>query len=53
MADDVINLTSYLQLTPKAMTDREKRGQMKIQKSEYLQNEKSLLDEIKKDFSQF
>ena len=32
------------------MADREKRGKTKIQKLEYLKNEKSFLDEIKKTF---
>ena len=30
------------------MADREKEGKMEIQKFEYLDNEKSFLDEIKK-----
>ena len=29
------------------MSDREKKGKMEIQKFEYLENEKSFLDEIK------
>ena len=33
------------------MADRENEWRMAIQKPEYLENEKSLLDEIKKDFS--
>ena len=32
------------------MVDREKEGKTKIQKFEYLANEKSFLDEIKKTF---
>ena len=32
------------------MADREKRGKTKIQKLEYLKNENSFLDEIKKTF---
>ena len=31
----------------------EKDGNVEIQKLEYLENEKSFLDEIEKDFSQF
>ena len=35
------------------MADREKRGKTKIQKIEYLENEKSFLDEIKNVFIVF
>ena len=35
------------------MTDREKNGKMKIQKFEYLENEKSFLDETKNIFHSF
>ena len=36
------------------MADRgEKKGKMKIQKSEYLENEKSFLDKILKKFHSF
>ena len=35
------------------MADREKKGKMEIQKFEYLKNEKSFLDEIKKIFHSF
>ena len=33
------------------MADREKKGKTKIQKFKYLENEKSVLYEIKKHFS--
>ena len=32
------------------MTDKEKKGKAVTQKSEYLENEKSFLDEIKSNF---
>ena len=32
------------------MAEREKEGKMELQKSEFLENEKSFLDEIKKTF---
>ena len=35
------------------MADREKKGEAKIQKSEYLMNEKSFLDEIRNIFHSF
>ena len=35
------------------MPHRGKKGKMHIQKSEYLENEKSLLDEIKNTFHSF
>ena len=35
------------------MADREKKGKMGIQKCEYLENEKSFLDEIKSIFHSF
>ena len=35
------------------MADREKEGQTEIQKSEYLENEKSFLDEIRNIFHRF
>ena len=35
------------------MADREKKGKTKIQKPEYLENEKSFLDEIKNIFHIF
>ena len=43
--------TIYLQSPFKAMAEKE--GRTEIQKLEYLKNEKSFLDEIKKHFSQF
>ena len=48
--NDVINFKIYLRSTSKAMADR---GGDKIQKSEYLENEKSFLDEIKNIFHSF
>ena len=50
---DVINFKMYLQTTLKAMADREKKRGRKIQKYEYLENEKSFLDEIKSIFHSF
>ena len=41
----------FLQSTSKALDHREKGGKTKIQKFEYLENEKSFLHEIKKTFS--
>ena len=35
------------------MADGKKEGKMEIQRSEYLENEKNFLDEIKKHFSVF
>ena len=35
------------------MADREKEGKMEIQKSEYLENKKSILDEIKSIFHNY
>ena len=44
----------FLGSTSKAMADREqKEGKMKIQTFEYLDNEKSFLDEIKTIFHSF
>ena len=43
--------TIYLQSPFKAMAEKE--GRTEIQKLEYLKNEKSFSDEIKKHFSQF
>ena len=43
-----MNCKIYLRLSCKAMADREKKvGAMETQKFEYLENEKSYLDEIK------
>ena len=51
---DVINFNIYLRSTSKAMTDREKKEwKTEIQKFEYLENEKSLLDEVKNIFPSF
>ena len=46
------NFKIYLRSTSKAMVDRE-GGETEIQKSEYLENEKSVLDEIKNFFHSF
>ena len=52
--NDVINLKIFLESTSKAMADTEKKaGKTKIQKFEYLENEKSFLDEIKNIFHGF
>ena len=51
---DVINFKIYLKSSSQAMADREKkRGRVEIQKFEYLENEKSFLDEIKNIFHSF
>ena len=42
--DDIVNFKIYPGSSSKAIADREK---MEIQKFEYLENEKSFLDEIK------
>ena len=47
-ADDVINFKIYLKTTSKAMADGEKkRKRREYKKFEYLENEKSFLDEKK------
>ena len=51
--DDVINFKTYLQSTSIAMADGKKEGKTEIQKLEYLENEKSFLDEIKNIFHSF
>ena len=48
--DDVINFKVYLGSSSRSMADGEKEGKMEIQKSEYLENEKNFLDEIKNIF---
>ena len=53
MVDDVITFKIYLGSTSKAMADRKKEGKMEIQKLEYLENEKSFVDEIKNIFIVF
>ena len=45
----ILNLESI----SKAMADRKKREKEKIEKSEYLKNNKSFLDEIKNIFHNF
>ena len=49
------NFKIFLESTSKAMADRrgKKEGKVKIQKFEYLENEKSFLDEIKNIFHSF
>ena len=47
--NDVINFKIYLQSTSKVMAGMGKERKMKIQKPEYLKNEKSFLYDIKKD----
>ena len=49
---DIDDCKIFLVSTSKAMVDRDKKGK-KILKLEYLENEKSSLDEIKKHFLQF
>ena len=47
----LMNFKIYLWLSPKAIADRQKNGgETEIQKCEYLENEKSFLDEIKNIF---
>ena len=48
-----VNFKIHFQSTSKAMTDRGKNGKTGIQKSEYLENEKSFLNEIKNIFHSF
>ena len=45
-------MTSYLLSACKAMADREKMSERRKYKIEYIQNEKSFLDETKNIFSQ-
>ena len=47
---DAIKFKIYLRSSSKAMADREKRGKTNKQKFEYLENEKSFLDEIESIF---
>ena len=51
--DDVINFKIFLGSNSKAMAEREKKKKAKIQKFEYLMNEKKFLDEIKNIFHSF
>ena len=52
--DEVKNFEIYLPSTSEAMADREKKeAKMEIQKFEYLENEKSVLDELKSIFHSF
>ena len=37
--------------SPKAITYREKKGKVEIQKLEYLENKQSFLDEIKSNYN--
>ena len=48
-----MNFKIFLGSTSKAMADREKREEKKIQKFEYLENERSFLDERKTFFKVF
>ena len=49
-----MNFKIFFQSASKAMADRKKKeGKMKIQKFEYLENEKSFLDETKNIFHSF
>ena len=48
--DDVINFKIFLRSAYKAMVDREKK---RIQTFQYLDSEKSFLDEIKNTFDSF
>ena len=48
-----MNFKIVLGSTSKAMADREKKGKTKIEKYEYLKNEKSFLDETKNNFYSF
>ena len=48
--DGIINFKIYHRSTSNAMDDR---GKTEIQKPEYLENEKRLLDEIKNIFHSF
>ena len=48
-----MNFNINLGLSSKAMSDREKWGKTEIQKFEYLENNKSFLDEIKNIFHSF
>ena len=50
---DFIDFWIFHSSTSKAMADREKETKTKIQKLEYLVNEKSFLDEIKNIFHSF
>ena len=52
-ADDIINFRIFFGSTSQAMADSGKKGKTKIQKFEYLENEKSFLDEIKNIFLNF
>ena len=51
--DDIVNFKIYIQSTSKAMADWGEKGRTEIQKSEYLENEKNFLDEIKNIFQSF
>ena len=44
---DVTHFKTYFRSFSKAMSDRERKGEMEIQKFEYLENERSFLDKIK------
>ena len=53
IVDDVINFKIYkiyLRSTSKTMAEKGKKRRRQIEKSEYLENKKSILDEIKNIF---
>ena len=49
----IINFKIYLRSTSRQWLTGKKEGKMEIQKFEYLENEKSYLDEIKSIFHSF
>ena len=51
--DNAINFKIYFGSSSQGMADREKEGKVEIQKFEYLENEKSFLEEIKNIFHSF
>ena len=56
IVDDVINFKIYkiyLRSTSKTMAEKGKKRRRQIEKSEYLENKKSILDEIKNIFHSF
>ena len=53
MVDDVINFKIILDQPLKQWLTGRKEGKVEIQKLEYLENEKSFLDEIKSIFHSF
>ena len=51
--DDVIKFKIFLESASEAMNDKKKDGKTETQKFEYLENEKSFLNEIKTFFIVF